>query len=232
MFVPSRRLYTRSLLENYFSRSVANSHQRRQCRKKYRVPEADCTSCPKLDKTVRAQLPKSTKDQDRGLARLQTFVTDCVGPLAHILEEAQKGSLSTKNVVNATRQAIKFLRNASSHIAQERRRKIAGYLNSDVRVLVEDEDQFVDAAPMLFGKNFDKAVKEYVDAVKSLRKSYGNGRHQSTGSQFFRGGRPHQGRGGGRIGTKATKEEGDFTPSKEEEISNSRRDTAPRRSLN
>ena len=88
-------------------------------RKRYRVPQAECTRCPKLDKTVQAQLPKSAKDQDRGLAKLQTFVTDCVGPLMHILEKAQRGLLSTRDVVDTTRQALKFLGNAYSHIAQE-----------------------------------------------------------------------------------------------------------------
>ena len=39
----------KNLLENYFSRSVANS-QRRQWWKKYAVPQADCTKCSKLYK--------------------------------------------------------------------------------------------------------------------------------------------------------------------------------------
>ena len=69
--------------------------------------------------------------------------------------------------------------------------------------LIKNENQFVNVAPML---NFDKAVKEHVDAVKSLWKStssYGNRRHQSTGSQFFRGGRSHQGCGGSRFGNQS-----------------------------
>lgn len=49
----------------------------------------------------------SAKDQNRGLVKLKTFITDCVGPLVHILE-AQKGSLSMKDKVDATRQALQF----------------------------------------------------------------------------------------------------------------------------
>ena len=86
-------------------------------------------------------------------------MTDCVGPLAHILEEAQKGSFSTKDIVDATGQAINLLGNASSHIAQDCCRKIAEYLNSDVQDFVEDENQFVDAAPMLFGKTLTRWSK-------------------------------------------------------------------------
>ena len=77
-----------------------------------------------------------------------------------------------------------MLGNASSHIVQERRHKIAEHLNMDVQDLVKDESQFIDVhvVSMVFGKNFIKTVKKHVDAIKSLRKptsSYSSDRPHS-----------------------------------------------------
>ena len=47
----------------------------------------DATRCPKLDTTLKAQIPKAGKDGNRPLAFLQTFLLDAVGPLASLLEK-------------------------------------------------------------------------------------------------------------------------------------------------
>ena len=54
---------TKSLLENYFSRSVANS-QHHQWRKRSGVPQADCTKCPKLHKTTNYPRLLRTRTED------------------------------------------------------------------------------------------------------------------------------------------------------------------------
>ena len=114
--------------------------------------------------------------------------------------------MSASDVIDTTKQALKFLGNASSHIAQDCHFKIAGYLNVDVQDLIEDESQSIDDA---IRKNFDKAVKEHVDAVRSLCKptsTYGSERLRSTGSQlFFLGSRSHQGHGGNHFGKQSKK---------------------------
>lgn len=189
---------TKRLLEDSFTKSVPNE-QRKLWRKRFAAPDVDSARCPKLDKAVLAQLPKAAKDQDRNLSRLQTFVTDSIGPMVHLLEEAQQGTLKQKDVIDAIKQAVRSVGNATAQISQERRKRIASHLNSDVQDLVTDEEQFKSAPPLLFGKDFDKAVKEHVDTVKSLRKTTRPHQPSSSSGRVFRGGRPYQpGRGGGR----------------------------------
>ena len=43
------------------------------------------------------------------------------------------------------------------------------YLNKDLHPLIENGD-FSEAAPQLFGKDFEKCAKEHIDSIKSLRK--------------------------------------------------------------
>lgn len=47
---------------------------------------------------------------------------------------------------------------------------MASHLNRDLQPLVEESDRFTSAAPFLFGKDFEKAAKDHIDSVKSLRK--------------------------------------------------------------
>ena len=53
----------------------------------------------------------------------------------------------------------------------ERRRKAPTHLNAELSTLVEDEDSFKDAAPLLFGRGFDQKAKDHVEAIKSLKKT-------------------------------------------------------------
>ena len=80
------------------------------------------------------------KEVHKGLHQLQLSLT-AKGSLS--TRKAQKGSLLTKGIVDATRRAIKFLGNVSSHIIQERCRKIVGFLNSDIQDLVEKQELHV-----------------------------------------------------------------------------------------
>ena len=41
--------------------------------------------------------------------------------------------------------------------------------NVELATLVDDEDSFKDAAPMLFGKTFDQRAKEHIEAVRFLK---------------------------------------------------------------
>ena len=160
------------------------------------MPATDATKCPKLDNVLRPQVPKDAKDGDRTLCRLQTFLLDAVGPLAHMLELHQSGRLTADE---ATTQALRFLGNAHSHISSERRKKIGSHRNKDLHPLVEESERFASAAPYLFGQEFEKAAKDYVESVRSLRKmSAPSGTPRQN--QFFQPGRSHNAaRGGGHF---------------------------------
>ena len=190
---------TGGLLKESFSNAVPNG-TRRKWRRVYGMPAADATKCPKLDGTLKTQVPKEGKDGDRTFSRLQTFVLDAVGPLASLLEQHQAGRLTPATAAEAATMALKFLGNASAQISTERRKRLVAHLNPDLKPLVEGQESFKSAAPLLFGKDFAKTAKEHVDSVKSLRK-LGAPSGTRGNQQFFRQGRPHSysqaARGGG-----------------------------------
>ena len=49
---------------------------------------------------VKQNLTKEIRDADSNVAKLQTLTLDAVAPLVHILEEAQRGSLTVKTAVD------------------------------------------------------------------------------------------------------------------------------------
>ena len=143
------------------------------------MPASDHTKCPKLDTTLRPQVPKEGKDAERALSHLQTFSLDTIGPLASLLEQKQAGRLTAESAADAATQALRFLGNAHAHISAERRKRIVSYFNADLRPLIEDADRFQSATPLLFGKDFEKSAKEHVDYVRSLKKlGPAHGRHR------------------------------------------------------
>ena len=152
------------------------------------MPACDATKCPKLDCTLKAEVPKFCKDADRPLCRIQTLVLDTVGPLSSLLESQRSGQLTPEATAEAVTQALRFLGNACSNISAERRKRIVSHLNKDLHPLMEESERFANAAPLLFGKDFEKAAKDHVDSVKSLRKLT---QPRSQSKQFFRPGRPH-----------------------------------------
>ncbi len=100
-----------------------------------------------------------------------------VAEIRNALILGEYGQMVIVNDADIVSTALRFLGNASSNISQERRCRIAEHLNRDVKVLVEDKVQLREAAPLLFGRTFDKVAKDHVDAERSLRKSTG---HQPT----------------------------------------------------
>ena len=96
---------------------------------------------------------------------------DAVAPLTFILEEAQKGTLTPEVAVKATKVTLGLLGNASAHQSKERRKNVLKDMNRDVLPLVDEDEQFKGAAPLLFGEGFEKKMKEHMDAVRCLRKT-------------------------------------------------------------
>ena len=66
---------------------------------------------------------------------------DAVAPLVHILETATE----------AAGTALALLGNASAHMMCDRRKQILRDLNKDLLPLIEDNEAFKGAAPLLFG---------------------------------------------------------------------------------
>ena len=83
----------------------------------------------------------------------------------------------------------------------ERRRKATTHLNPELSMLVEDEESFIDAAPLLFGKGFDQRARDHTEAIKSLKKTTSFSGNQSSLTELprreknlishFRGATPH-----------------------------------------
>ena len=82
------------------------------------------TKCPKLDTVVKQNLSKDVKDSDVNVAKLQTLMLDAVAPLVHILEEAQRGTLTLKTATEAAGTAFALLGNASAHVTCDRRKRV------------------------------------------------------------------------------------------------------------
>ena len=119
----------------------------------------------KLDPVAKQLLPKEAKDADTSLARLQAFMLDALAPMVDILEEAQKGPLTTEKAAEAARSAILLLGNASTQVAKERRKKVIKCMNKKVHSLADDEEIFIDAPPLLLGKLFEAKMKAHFESL-------------------------------------------------------------------
>ena len=85
---------TAKTLKSAFKKPLSNT-ARLQVRKPYGFPNVEDTKCQKLDWVIKLNLTKDVKDADSNAARLQTLNLDAVAPLVFILEETQKGTLTS-----------------------------------------------------------------------------------------------------------------------------------------
>ena len=146
---------TRRALKTAFEKPLLNA-ARLQTRRAYPFPMVEDTKCPKLDSVVKQNLAKEIKDSDASVAKLQTLWLDAVAPLVHILEEAQRGTVTAKTATDEAGAALVLLGNASAHMTCERRNRVLRDLNKDLLPLAEDEEAFKGAAPLLFGETFQR----------------------------------------------------------------------------
>ena len=91
----------------------------------------------------------------------------------HILEEGQKGTLTPEVATKATKVTLGLLGNAAAHQAKERRTNVLKDMNKDVMPLAEEDDQFKDAAPLLFGEGFKKKMKDHVRHLGAFVRHFG-----------------------------------------------------------
>ena len=93
-----------------------------------------------------------------------------MAPLTSIVEADAKGdNVIHKQAVNAAKVATELVGNANARINYLKRTK-------------EEDQNFVDAAPALFGSAFAQKSKELVDQVKVMRSHLPN---HKEGKQFF-----------------------------------------------
>ena len=129
---------TAKTMKSAFKKLLSNT-ARLQVRKVYSFPMWRDTKCPKLDHIIQ-NLTKDVKDADSNASSLQTLSFDAVAPLVFILEEAQKGTLTSQSAAGAAKAALLLLGNASAQVAKERRKKVTKNLNKNLMSLAKDSE--------------------------------------------------------------------------------------------
>ena len=146
------------------------------------------------------------------MAKSQALLLDAVGPLTFLLEELDKGTLTPQTTREAAQTALRLLGNASCHISADRRKNVLGDLNPRLTDMADEDEQYREAPPNLFGDGFAKKAKERDEELKALQKATSHSRpYQKTDKRapqagkdrFFRGSRPstYTGRGGSYRGS-------------------------------
>jgi len=98
-----------------------------------------------------------------------------------ILEVDAKGDKI--EAIDAAKAAIELVGNANTKINYLRRTKIISQMNKALLCLIEDDKNFVNAAPCLFGPAFAQKSKELVDQVKAMRSHLSS--HKESSSSFI-----------------------------------------------
>ena len=160
---------TQGLLVEVCMRSVPNSVRRKTC-SSYPLPKVAATKTPQMDAFLKADLSPATKALDKDLVKLQTFILDALAPLSMVLDQDSKGqTMSKEETLEAAHTAVHLIGNANVRISCVRHEKAIMDINKALLLIVQDDSNFVDAAPVLFGSEFGQKSKEHVDQVRALR---------------------------------------------------------------
>ena len=200
---------TESLVKEACTKRLPNG-ARLQTRNAFPLPQVVATRTPQLDSFIKLEVSQPVKTSDKEWARIQTFVLDALAPLTSLLETDSKGETITHDqALEAAVTAVQLLGNASAQITHGRRTKVLTHLNKSLLPLLEEDDNFKDVAPSLFGPEFARKSKELIDQVKAIRSTT-----QKDGKSFFRQGPPKSrggynqrpGRGGGQSSGKGNRQ--------------------------
>ena len=183
---------TVKLLTKKCTQSVPNG-VRRRTRSRYPLPKVHATKTPQLDPFMKSEISAGIKSGDKDLARIQTFVLDAFAPLSTLLEKGD--AMSSQETMNAVVTAVELLGNANARISRIRREKVITGVNKALLPLVKEDASFTDSAPLLFGPEFAKRSKDYMDQVKAMRSTLPTRSHDSSRKSFFRSVPPNS-RGG------------------------------------
>eukprot|EP00117_Sycon_ciliatum_P044238 scpid97068/ scgid31946/ len=186
---------TLEFFQEHFTASTSNE-VRRQWRSRFGRPRIDVATPPLMDKMIKSRLHPATKSRDKALSKQQALLLDAVGPLTHVLEEAQKDTLTAGEAVEACKTALAFIGNANMYLNRDRRRNAIMCMNRDLADMAEDDPIYKASAPQLFGEGFSKRAKERNEEIKCLSQASSSTRGKSSPGLSFRGGRTGAPRGG------------------------------------
>ena len=155
---------TAELLKLSCTRSVSNE-SRKKTRSAFSLPKVPATRTPRLDQFLKPEVTPQAKSLDKDLSKIQTFVLDALAPLTALMET---------NVEELTPPQL-----PNAHISHLRREKIITGLNKSLLPLVKEDAPYTDAAPDLFGSEFAKRSKEFLEQVKTIRSSLPTKTHYS-----------------------------------------------------
>lgn len=181
---------TSSLLSEACTSRLSNA-TRLGYRKAYPLPRVPATRTPQLDAVMKSETSSGVKAADKELAKIQTFMLDALAPLTSLLEEEKQ----PEQVAEAVKAAVKLIGNANASMSHLRRVKVTKHINEALMPIVQEEGNFKEAPPQLFGSDFAKKAKDHVDQMKAMRASLPK---KGRKEQFFRSAPPPRyGRGGG-----------------------------------
>ena len=156
---------THQLLSDSCMRSLTNE-SRKRTRNWYNLPKVDTTRTPKLDPVIKTLASQQALSADKELARIQTFLLDAMAPISAILESVNEMAVEDVREASITASALIGNANAKhSHL----REKLVTAINKNLTPLVQDDSGFAEVVPNLFGPDFSKRAKKYLDQVKTLR---------------------------------------------------------------
>ena len=153
----------------------------------FTLPKVAVTKTPSLDVVIASQCSKSTKANDKSLARIQALTLDAVGPLTELLKllNDDKKEITSEQVGYAVESAITLLGNASTQMSALRHQRVLEEYNKDLLSFAqESEAEFVKAAPQLLGTKFPGEAAEHISQLEALRKAKST--NSSSGSFFGR----------------------------------------------
>uniref|UniRef100_A0A1X7VGZ5 Uncharacterized protein n=1 Tax=Amphimedon queenslandica TaxID=400682 RepID=A0A1X7VGZ5_AMPQE len=192
---------THRLLTGSCTRNMSNE-MRKRVRGRYKLPKVEATRTPRMDPVIKTLAPQVARSADKELARIQTFVLDALAPISSILENID--GMTAEDVTEASMAATELLGNANAKISRLRREKLIASINRNLIPMLQDDVIFGDVAPNLFGPDFSRRAKEFLDQVSALKSLTHPTRHsqgQTSGTSYrrpllHRG--PPLGRGSGR----------------------------------
>jgi len=110
---------------------------------------------------MKSEVSQNAKATDQELKTIQTAVLDSMAAIVEA--DANSDNITHKQAVDAAKAAIELVGNANAKMNHLRRTKIITQMNKALLLLTDDDDNFIDVAPFLFGSAFAQKSKELVD---------------------------------------------------------------------
>ena len=82
-----------------------------------------------------------------------------------------RNSITNEELKLASTSAIQLIGNANARLSRLRREKIIQSVNKSLLPMVKDDTPYAKASPDLFGTDFARKSKEFIDQVKAFRSS-------------------------------------------------------------